>query len=185
MKKLYFFLSVLLLLAFAPMLSSSCKDKTAIPRNKDVVSEQKIGQTREVQKGTEEPLIIKENTIVFLVISQKDYDAIVLKDPSSEEHLPDILSDFYTYSTEVSKILEKMNFTLKYECRKQIWFQFPDGRTEKMAFNPEDIYGMALFAKGKAPKLVTKFGAFFAPMAEIISEYFGLKIERKDAHFER
>jgi hypothetical protein len=128
-------------------------------------------------KSPEEPLIINENTVAFLALSQKDYDLLVSKDPELKAQLPDILGDFLSYSDEISKILDKMGIAVKYGTSKQIWFQHPDGQIEKMTFNPEDIYGMALFAKGKAPKLVAAFGANIEPMAMILSEYFQIKIE--------
>lgn len=82
----------LILVSYDPILSNG--QATSASNQKD-------------NKSPEEPLIVNENTVAFIVLSQKDYDLLISKDPELKAELPDVLDDFYSHSGKISKILDK------------------------------------------------------------------------------
>jgi hypothetical protein len=72
--------------------------------------------------------------------------------------------------------LERQGIRVMYSKSKEIGFQISAGKMKKITFDPKDIYAMAMYAKGREPKLATGF-SFGDEMRTIISEYFHIKIE--------
>jgi hypothetical protein len=150
------------------------------------------GRPREARSEVENPPIIKENTVVFLSLSQDDYDAFVKKTPTIEDRLTEVLHDFYFYAKKVAEKLKAQGISAEFGHWKELYFQLTGGKIEKRTFNPEDAFGLALYAKGKPPLMVRSAGhqkaeigekrctPDFFSMAAVISEYFGVKIEWRE-----
>ena len=145
---------------------------------------------KDLKSEAENPPIIKENTVVFLSLSSEDYKALISKDPAREDMLVEVLSDFIFYADKVAVKLKALGITSEVGHWKELLFQLADGKTEKLIFDPEDVFGLALYAKGKSPVMVRStrrpedmvigqsyITPDFFSMAEVISEYFGVKIE--------
>jgi hypothetical protein len=144
-----------------------------------------------VEAEVENPPILRENTVVFLTLSEDDYAALIVKNPALKdlEGLSETLSDFISYAKKIAEKLREKGITPLFGQWKELWFQMPDGKIEKRTFSPEDFYGLALYARGKSPLMVRSEGRFDTPkgekrinpgffsMAEVISEYFGVKID--------
>jgi hypothetical protein len=165
----------------ATSVKGTCEGKFMAPANKLI----------EVKAEVQNPPILKENTVVFLTISEDDYAALVAKNPALKdaEGLGETVSDFIFYAKKIAGKLKEKGITPLFGQWKELWFQMPDGKIEKRTFNPADFYGLALYAQGKSPMMVRSEGRSDTPngekridpgffsMAEVISEYFGVKIE--------
>lgn len=158
---------IIFILLAAALFFSGCRQK----------HEQIDDTIKNVEKPLEAPWIIRENTVIFLEISDADYDSLISKTPQSEEQMSELISDFYYSAGRIARKLEPLGIIVKSETWTEMWFQVAGGKLEKVAFDPKNIYGMVLYAKGKSPKLATKFFLQFSAMAEIISEYFNIEIK--------
>jgi len=165
----------------ATSVKGTCEGKIMAPAN----------ELMEVKAEIENPPILKENTVVFLTLSEDDYAVLIAKNPAlkDSEGLGETLSDFIFYAKKIAEKLKEKGITPLFGQWKELWFQMPDGKIEKGIFNPEDFYGLALYARGKSPLMVRSEGRFDTPhgekridpgffsMAEVVSEYFGVKID--------
>lgn len=150
-----------------------------------------VNELMEVKAEVENPPILKENTVVFLTLSEDDYAVLIAKNPAlkDSEGSGETLSDFIFYAKKIAEKLKEKGITPLFGKWKELWFQMPDGKIEKRTFYPEDFYGLALCARGKSPLMVRSEGRYDTPtggkrinpgffsMAEVISEYFGVKID--------
>ena len=139
------------------------------------------------QEGNTSPLI-KDNTVVFLSLSKADYKALVNKRPGAEDELAEVLSDFYFYAEQVADLLKSHGISSEFKHWKELQFLSVDGNIIRKTIDPDDPFGLALYAKGKDPLMVRPFGTIiadiesvqvtpdFASMAAVISEYFGIKL---------
>ncbi len=153
---------------FIPFIHNCCYDT-------DI--EKKLEINMPPKSAIKNPEIVTQNSVVFIVLSQIDYDRLIKDNPAQKLGIIENMSDFESYSQQVAKKLVTYGIKNRYTTSKQIWFQFPDGEIEKHQFDPKDIYGMAVFAKDKRPKMISGFGAYDDPMLKIISEYFGIEIK--------
>lgn len=128
-------------------------------------------------KPLENSRIIDESAVIFLAISDKDYSSLIAKTPPSEDQLSELMSDFYYSARKIARKLEPLGIMVKSETWTEMWFQVAEGSLEKVTFDPRNIYGMVLYAKGKSPILATKFYLQFSAMAKIVSKYFNIEIE--------
>jgi len=145
-------------------------------------------EQKEVTTKLESPPIINENTVVFLSISQEDFDTLVSKNPGRRQGLVEVLSDFYHYALQVADELKARGIAVEFQSWKEVWFRLPNGNIEKRTFDPEDVFGLALFPKGESPLMVRSQGngAYqagerhvypgYESMAEEISNYFGVNL---------
>jgi hypothetical protein len=165
----------------ATPVKGTCEGKFMAPAN----------ELLEVKAEVENPPILRENTVVFLTLSEDDYAALIAKNPALKdlEGLSETLYDFISYAKKIAEKLKGKGITPLFGQWNELWFQMPDGKIEKRTFNPADFYGLALYARGKSPLMVRSEGRFNTPngekrinpgffsMAEVISEYFGVKID--------
>jgi hypothetical protein len=136
-----------------------------------------LGVIQQSKEGIEICQIIKEKTVVFLSISPEDYEQLGTAKPKNKEEFAETLRDFLYYAKELEPKLFQLGIRVIFAMSKEMNFQLPDGKVGKITFNPKDFYGMVLYAKGCPPKLATKFPPGIVDMADIISEYFHIKIK--------
>ncbi|HOW84418.1 MAG TPA: hypothetical protein P5119_03585 [Candidatus Aminicenantes bacterium] len=124
-------------------------------------------------------VLICENAVAFLTLSEEDVNLFLFKHKEREQEAIEVLSDFYSYAEKMEQMLKKAGISVKYSEPKNTYFCYPDGALEPVIFKEGTFYGMAMFAKGKKPKVMTNFGAHIEPMIEILSEYFKIQFKEK------
>lgn len=139
------------------------------------------------------PPLITENLVIFLGPDQKEYDALIAKDPDKEQGLIEWLSDYYHYAGQY--IAPKLT-ELGIDVRSETWnaMRYKDAEGKEKTLIRKEFAGIVMYPKGKPPVLaypikggegnLTQIGEItFYPgphkMAEVISKYFGVKIEWK------
>jgi hypothetical protein len=137
----------------------------------------KTETTSECQKLIDEiiaPAIVPENTVVFLLLSQLEYD-IQPKDIQYE--LDEVIGDFASYRYRAIEKLKKYGISDIRTIAKNLVFRYTDGREEKLVFNTyEGVIAVAVFGKGKKPQIV------YNPVQEdgilkAVYEYFEIEIK--------
>ncbi len=121
-------------------------------------------------------IVIKENAIVFYTLSNAEYDKLLLKHPDWEQGIIECTSDFLSYAHRIAASLNNVGISTRFESIVEVWFEYANGTMEKKSFKPEELYGLAMFAKNKAPVIRSDFDANLQPMVEVISKYFELNI---------
>ncbi|MFQ6062697.1 MAG: hypothetical protein ACE5J9_05925 [Methanosarcinales archaeon] len=172
-----------LILSILILLNCNTRDKnnniSNKPENMKVQSVNKGNETR-LYLGKEEqldkPFIVKENTVLFLVISQDELDSLKEDKIFGVE---EVLSDFYHYSDKAADVLKKHGINPIMTTSKNIIFQYSDGEKEKYYFDAKkEIIGTIFFAKGKKPRM------YFEIMSDDLilqkaSDYFGIDFSKK------
>lgn len=121
-------------------------------------------------------IVIKENEIVFYTLSKAEYDRLILKHPDWEQGIIESTSDFLSYAHRIATTLNKAGISARFESISGVWFEYSNGTVDKHCFNPEELYGIAMFAKNKAPVIKSDIDANLQPIVEVISKYFDLNI---------
>lgn len=169
----------------------------SVARNKNrealaISTEQNLSSApaQTAQSEADVPPLITENLVVFLAPTQKEYDELTLKDPDKEFMLTEWLSDYYRYSVgDVAPKLKEMGINVKFETWKEMRYRDAEGKEGTLS--REDFAAIVMYPKGKPPALAnpqkrlgipSKLGEItFSPdsgsMAEVISKYFGVKID--------
>jgi len=164
--KLIIAIALVLLLGF-------CKHEKGAKESSRVETE----TPSECQKLIDEilaPTVITENTVVFLLLSKLEYD---LHPVPVQAELGEVIDDFASYRYEAVKKFTKYGIKDVSTISKNLIFKYSDGREEKLYFDTyKRIVAMALFGKGKKPKII------YDPMQEYgmlkaISEYFEINIK--------
>jgi len=122
--------------------------------------------------------IIKERAVIFLTVSEEDFERLVNKTPALEQGLVETVGDFILPAIKLEQRISDVGIRVIWGHWKKIRFADSDGKTETLSFNPEDGYAIALYSPGKPAKILTAFGPELDLMAGLISEYFGIKLER-------
>jgi|WetSurSiteA1Bulk_404760.scaffolds.fasta_scaffold52598_2 hypothetical protein len=129
----------------------------------------------------DELIVIKEGTIAFIAISAQDRNVYLSKHPGWEEGIVENLSDFDSYSFKISELLKPAGINSIFASPKTLWFQYANGKTERIEVDHGALYGIAMFAKGKTPRYTTEFEANLQPMCVVVSEYFEIDLIIKAA----
>jgi len=123
------------------------------------------------------PVVIAENTVVFLLLSQLEYD---LQPMRIQRELDDVIDDFVTYSDRAGKKFTKYGIKDVSTISKNLVFRYADGREEKLYFNTyEGCVAIALFRKGKKSKMIYESMQDYG-MLKAISEYFEIDIKENN-----
>ncbi len=140
------------------------------------------------QSPAQLPPLIKENSVVFLGPSQKEYDALVSSKAYTEEGLIEWLSDYYHYAEQyVAPRLKELGIDVRFETWKEMRYRDQNGKETTLI--REEFAGIVMYPRGKPPVIAIPWGndtllqiekMTFYPgaesMAEVISEYFGVKV---------
>jgi hypothetical protein len=130
-------------------------------------------------RPTEDHIVIKEGTVAFITISDQDRNVFLSKHPGWEEGIVENLSDFMSYSSKISELLKPAGINSIFASPKILWFQYPNGKSEKIEVNHVALFGIAMFGKGRTPRYTTEFGANLQPMSAVVSEYFEIDLDVK------
>jgi len=150
-----------------------CKDEKSGNEGTEVKTETNSG-CQELIDEIITPTLVKENTVVFLLLSQLEYD-IQPKDIQYE--LDEIVDDFAAYIYKATEKIKKYGINDVRTISKNLVFRYSDGREESLVFNTyEGLIAIALFGKGKKPQIV------YNPIQEegilkAVSEYFEIEIK--------
>ena len=142
----------------------------------DVSNKERIYFNTADESAQSTPEIVTENTVVFIILSQIDYEKLIKQNPKQEMGITENISDFKSYSKRISEKLDKRGIINRYSISKEIQFKYADGKKEELLFESSNIFGLALFAKGKKPKIAYEFDANYYSIAKIINEYFGIEL---------
>ena len=137
------------------------------------------------------PPLIAENLVIFLGPTQKEYDALISSDPDREQGLIEWLSDYYHYADEwIAPKLKELGIDVRAETWDAMRYRDAEGKEKTLV--RKEFAGIVMYPKGKPPVLAIpekgegfpQIGEItFTPgphrMAEVISKYFGVKIEWK------
>jgi len=149
-----------------------CKDEKSGNEGTEVKKETNSG-CQELIDEIVAPTVVTENTVVFLLLSQLEYD-IQPKDIQYE--LDEVIGDFASYRYRATEKLKKYGINDVRTISKNLIFRYSDGREEKLVFNTyEGVIAVAMFGKGKKPQIV------YNPIQEdgilkAVSEYFEIEI---------
>lgn len=127
--------------------------------------------------AAEDDVIVTENTVAFLSISSEDEDTLLKTHPDWEEGIIEGLSDFYSYAPKVAETLKRNRIAIKFGDIRKVVFLLPDGKKEKLSVRPEDIWGIAMLAKGKSPKFLATLDPTPDALKRTVSEYFGIELK--------
>jgi hypothetical protein len=127
----------------------------------------------------EDVLFIQNRSVVFLLLSDDDFEKLVSEDPDSEHQLVEVISDFVAYAERLINKLRELGFKAELGRWKEINVILEQGKIEKLLFNPNDIIGIFMYEKKKPPKICTELTPHIESMASAISEYFEIDILRR------
>lgn len=136
-----------------------------------------LHQQNQIGRESEEIApIIKDGTVVFLAISQEDYDALARQKPEVSVRMEELF-DYYHYADMVKPRLIQLGYTVIAGSWHTVIVQMEEGKNRKIRFDPTDFKAILMKAKGKDPELVTDFGSDDQSIARIISKYFGINLD--------
>jgi len=151
--------------------------KNPVPQVQAQVENHREKELRELQ-------IIKERAVIFLTISEDDFDRLVAKTPALEQGLIEVLGDFILPAIKLEPRIADHGIRVIWCHCKEINFAeaapsastSSKGKAQTLIFNPEEGYAIALYSPGKPAELHTAFGPELDLMADLISKYFGIKL---------
>lgn len=176
--KIRIFLTCIFILSF---FIGSCRADNS--ENKSIINEQDNRKAQAIQNETkrknineepDEPLIIKENTILFFAISQNEYN---LLEEKLKYEVDELLYDFYRYAEKAIEILKKYGFEPRFSGSKNMIFKYSTGVEEKININTkEHMVALILFGNDKKAKIF--YDVFQVDeILKKISEYFNIDIK--------
>jgi len=158
------------------LLLGFCKHEEAAKESPKVETETRS----ECQKLIAEilaPIVIPENTVVFFLLSQLEYD---LQPYRVQLDLDEIIGHLHFYGNEAVKKFTKYGLKDVWTISKNPVFKYADGREEKLYFNTyEGPVAIALFGKGKKPKMIYESMQDYG-MLKAVSEYFEIDIKENN-----
>ena len=131
---------------------------------------------RQDDKFCKDVLRIKDDTVIFLLLTDDAFNSLVTEDNIPEDQLIEVISDFRFYAKAISTKLEQYEISVKFGSWKKIRFELAEGNVEEIETNPKVVCGMVLYAKGRTPTLTSTPTPDYFSIAEIISDYFHIKI---------
>ncbi len=149
----------------------------------DKTSCTRVAETVGVQEGINIenlPVVVSENSVVFFSLEEKEMEALLAKaSQEQEQFIMEITIDFWIYAERMAYRLKNSGIAVKFTIAGVIYFQRANAKKEEYRLDRTKLYGMAMFGRGKPPKIVTEFGASAEPMAQILGEYFRIKLDSK------
>jgi hypothetical protein len=122
------------------------------------------------------PLTLEENSVLFLSISQKDMKSLELDKPETATAVKKSVADFEGQAKSLISNLRNLGFVAVSATGREVFFKDSSGNIIKMSIEINDLFGIALFRRGKAPMLVIGFES--EQMAGILSEYLKIPLEK-------
>jgi hypothetical protein len=131
------------------------------------------------QVSEEKTLLLGDNTVVFLAMSQTDYEKLVAEKPEMSIVIEELM-DYYHYADMLASKLERLGYKVLLGSWPEVRVQIGKNRVEKFSFKPEDRKAILMKAKAKEPKFVIGFSGDYESMAEIISEYLQIDLRIRE-----
>jgi hypothetical protein len=133
-------------------------------------------QTSAPEKMAAGPLIVKQSSVVFLRLSQEEYNLLA---PVYKYEIIEIVRDFEFYTKKISEILIKNGIDALYTSSKRLIFRDSNGKQWRLSFNSEKYpVAFVLFEKGKKPKIC--YGIVLEDdILRVVSEYFGINLAKE------
>lgn len=120
-------------------------------------------------------IIVNENTVVFLVITQLEKD---LLDNKTKEDISDALDDVYYYADKAIVKIENKKIRCMCTTNKNLVFKYPDGREDRLSFNTmKGSCALALFGKGKKPIILYDNIVLDEDIFKAVSDYFEIDLK--------
>lgn len=135
-----------------------------------------VQQDRALDGEELKPGIIRENSVVFLVLPQNEYDA--LSDEEKPQYI-EVISDFAAYVYQTKDILLQNGLKPINAQSKILIFKYDNGKEVRLNFDTKKYpVAFALFAKGKKPKIY--YGIVLSEdILKAASEYLGKDLTAK------
>ena len=122
-----------------------------------------------------EPLYVKENSVVFLSLSESQYDS--LSEDVRYEYI-ELISDFMAYIDKVEKTLREHDLNIYSSESKELVFLSSDKKETRLLFNADEYpVAIAVFGRGKKPKIYYHI-VLDKDMLEVFKEYFGIDFSK-------
>jgi hypothetical protein len=137
------------------------------------------GIAHDAQVSEEKTPLLGDNTVVFLAMSQTDYEKLVAERPEMSILIEELM-DYYHYANMLASKLEHLGYKVLFGSWPEVRVQIGKHRVEKFSFKPADRKAILMKAKAKEPNFVIGFNSDYESMAEIISEYFQIDLRIRE-----